>query len=317
MARAIDDTRLSAGVVGLVRALRRHAPEPDWAVSEHRARFEEAAAGRELAPRVAARPVETPGGPAEWLVPEGADHGSAVLYLHGGGFIMGSLATTRPLASHLAAAIGRSVLVLGYPLAPEARVPTPVEEAVRCCTWLLDQGVAADRLVLAGDSAGAWLTVATLLRLRSNRLPLPVGVALLSPFLDLTLSSPSIDEYADYDPQTPRWLLERMREHFLDGADPADPALSPLHADLRGLPPMLVQTAEVEGLRGDAERFAAALADADVACTLEVWPGVIHVWHAFAPRLPQATQALRRIGAWLAELPGFDRHSVHSPGGKR
>lgn len=306
-------------MVGLVKALRRVAPQPGWPVAEHRRRFEEAAARRELAPGVTVRQVDTPGGPAEWAVPPEADHGSAVLYLHGGGFIMGSLSTTRPLASYLAAATSRPVLVLDYTLAPEGRVPVPVEEAVRCHTWLLDQGIAPERLALAGDSAGGWLAVATLLRLRRQRLPLPACAALLSPLLDLTLSSSSIDEYAGYDPQTPRWLLEQMRGYFLDGADPADLALSPLHADLRGLPPMLVQTAELEGLRGDAERFHSAAIDSGVECTLEIWPGVIHVWHAFAPKLPEANHALRRIGSWLAGSPAHDHDPTpaNSPGGNR
>lgn len=306
MAGTTDDTRLSQNVVGLVKALRRHAPQPSWPVAEHRRRYEDAAAERELAPGVTVRPVDTPGGPAEWVVPQGADLGSALLYLHGGGFIMGSLATTRPLASHLAVAVGRPVLVLGYTLAPDARIPTQIDEVVRCYTWLLDQGIAPERLVLGGDSAGGWLTIATLLRLRTQGHPLPGRVVLLSPFLDLTLSSSSIDEYAEYDPQTPRWLLEQMRDHFLKGADPADRLLSPLHADLSGLPPMLVQTAELEGLRGDAERFHAAAIDAGVACTLETWPGVIHVWHAFAPRMPEASQALDGVGIWLADSLGYE-----------
>lgn len=294
-----DDSRLSPSIGGLVRALRRHAPHPGWPVEEHRRRFEEAAAAREVARDVDVRVVETAGGPAEWAVPRGANPRDAVLYLHGGGFIMGSLATTRPLATHLAAAVGRPVLVLGYSLAPETRFPTQVEEVVRCHVWLLEQGVVPGRLALAGDSAGAWLAVAAMLRLRADDFPLPARAVLLSPLLDVTLGSSSIDENVAYDPQTPRWLLEVMCRSFLADADPAERGLSPLHADLRGLPPTLVQTAELEGLRGDAERFHAAATEAGVECALETWPGLIHVWHAFAPRLPEAAQALRRIGAWL------------------
>ncbi|MQA03174.1 MAG: alpha/beta hydrolase fold domain-containing protein [Streptosporangiales bacterium] len=294
-----DDGRLNPSVVGLVRALRRHAPQPDWPITEHHRRFEDAAAGRQLAPGVDLRSVATPGGQAEWAVPSGAEHGDAVLYLHGGGFIMGSLATSRPFATHLAAAVGRPVLTLGYSLAPQVRFPTQLDEVLRCHAWLLDEGFAPERLVLVGDSAGAWLVLAALLRLRASGATLPGRAVLLSPLLDLALASPSIDEFAGYDPQTPRWLLETMCDAFLGDVSATSPAVAPLHADLRGLPPTLVQAAELEGLRGDAERFHAAAVAAGTDCELETWPGLIHVWHAFAPRLPEAVDALQRIGAWL------------------
>lgn len=296
---AAQDARLSPSVAGLVRALWRHAPQPHWPVDEHRRRFEEAAAGRPLASGVRVTAVSTPGGQAEWAVPAAGEGRGAVLYLHGGGFIMGSLATSRPFATQLAAATNRPVLTLGYSLAPEARFPVQVDEVLRCHDWLLDQGVPSDQLVYVGDSAGAWLTVSALLRLRADARALPARAVLLSPLLDLALASPSIDEFAATDPQTPRWLLIQMCGSFLGDVSPADAAVAPLAADLTGLPPLLVQTAELEGLRGDAERFHAAATAAGTDCVLETWPGMIHVWHAFAPRLPEAADALTRVAGWL------------------
>jgi len=293
---------LATSVQGLVRALRRHAPNPDWDHTDHRRAFEEAAAGRALAPGVTQSPADAGGVAVEWHAPDGVAGDEVLLYLHGGGFIMGSLATTRPLASHLAMLSKRRVLVVDYTLAPGAMHPTQVGQAVACFDWLVAQGVPASDVVLAGDSAGGNLALAAAQKLRDRGDTAAAGVVLLSPLLDLRLENPSIDRNAKSDPQTPRWLLELMAGSYLGDHSPDDPAVSPALGELAGLPPMLIQVAGSEALLDDSLHLADGAQTADVAVQLQVWPGMIHVWHAFAPRLPEAVEALRAVGSWLDTL---------------
>ncbi|MFR9805305.1 alpha/beta hydrolase [Pseudonocardia sp. RS010] len=293
----LNEERISPNARGVLRALARHRPDPAWTFAEHRERFEQAAAGRPLAEGVTVTPWPAGGGRAESLVPAGQQGSECILYLHGGGFVMGSLTTTRPLAAQLALVTGRRVVSVDYSLAPEATYPTQLDEIVAAYTALRAEGPA--EVVLAGDSAGAALAVTTAVRLRDTGLPLPCRLVLLSPLLDLTLGSATLDEYAEYDPQGPRWLLDRMCTAYLGTVPRDDPHASPLHADLRRLPPTLVQTGELEGLRDDADRFAVAATAAGVRCELTTWPGLFHVWHQFAPRLPEARDALETVGKWL------------------
>jgi acetyl esterase/lipase len=153
--------------------------------------------------------------------------------------------------------------------------------------------------VIAGDSAGGGLALATLVALRNQQIPLPCAAVLLSPWVDLTLSAPSLDGDADRDPQVSRELLEECARHYLAEASPRSPLASPLFADLSGLPPVLVHVGAAEILRDDGTRLADALRRAGTAVTLECWDDMIHVWHQFAPGLPEASAALERVGAWL------------------
>ncbi|ANW65382.1 hypothetical protein BCA37_18925 [Mycobacterium sp. djl-10] len=293
-----SDERLAPEVRGLAAALRRHAPQPDWTPSQHRDAFKAATGSRALHPEVAVTATDLCGPvPAEQHTPQVLRSAQILLYFHGGGFIMGSSATSRPMASQLAAATGRAVVVPDYDLAPEYRFPHQVDQAALCyraLSWPSGQSI-----VLVGDSAGAALS----LRLAQTAGERPVALVLLSPFLDLRLCASSIDDHDGYDPQTPRWLLEQMVGHYLNGVvPPGDPAASPLLGELSGLPPTLVQVAEWECLRDDAVTFARAATAAGSAVDLETWPGMIHVWHYFAPRLPQAVAALGAIGDWLDQL---------------
>ncbi|TQC41608.1 alpha/beta hydrolase [Rhodococcus sp. WS4] len=281
----------------LIRALSRNGPTPDWSIQRHRETFEVAARTRPLAPGVRTSPLVLADLSAEWAVPERAGS-SVVLYLHGGGFVMGTVATTRPLATHLAAAVGAPVLYPEYRLAPEHPYPAALEDALASYRWLLDQGIPSERIALAGDSAGGGLALLALLKMRDESLPLPCACVCLSPFIDLALSSPSL-ENARLDPQAPRWLLEHMVRAYLGGADPQDPAVCASYADLHGLPPVLIQVGGLESVRDDGIRFAQRARDAGVQASLQVWPDAIHVWHAFAPRLPAARDALAEVGGWL------------------
>jgi acetyl esterase/lipase len=223
----------------------------------------------------------------------------AILHLHGGGYTIGSLATIRPLASHMARAAGAKVLTVAYRLAPEHPHPGALDDAVSAYEWLLKQGWPPERLALAGDSAGGGLAVAALVALRRRGLPQPAAGVFLSPWTDLALTGASWGTNEGKDPLVTRWLLADMAERYLAGADPRLPTASPLYADLAGLPPLLIQVGTAEVLLDDSVALARAARAAGVAVTLECWSDMIHVWQAFAPVLDEANAAITRIGAWL------------------
>ncbi|HEU4328239.1 MAG TPA: alpha/beta hydrolase [Roseiflexaceae bacterium] len=274
------------------------ADTPEVPLEQARREWEEAAARAPLPPGVAAEALEIAGVPAEWIGTAGQTGGPVLLYLHGGGFTSGSCVTHRPLAAHLSQAAMR-VLLLDYRLAPEHPLPAGLEDAVAAYRWLLAGGVAPKRIALGGDSAGAALALGALLRLRDAGLPVPGAAVLLSPWLDLTLSGESIHTRAALDPLTTRAGLARAAELYLGGADPADPLASPLFGDLRGLPPLLIQSADHEVLLSDGVRLAERARRAGVDATLEVWDELWHVWHAWADELPEAREAIARAGAFL------------------
>lgn len=284
----------------LVEALRRNAISAEAPLALQRRRFEALAGGLPVNEEVCCRPVDAGGVPAEWLEPVSGPADRSVLYFHGGGFVLGSLTTIRPMAANLAVATGRRVLTVGYRLAPEHPCPAAIEDAVRAWVWLVEQGVDTATVAFGGDSAGAGLAVAALVALRDRELPLPGACLCLSPWVDLTLSATSIDRNAAGDPEVSRPKLAAMAEHYLAGADPRSRLASPVFADLSRLPPLLIQTGTAEALVDDARRLADAARGAGVPVTLELYQDMIHVWHAFAPGLPEATDAFDRIATWLA-----------------
>lgn len=285
----------------LVAALKRHAPTPGWTIDQHREVFETAAVSRDSGSRTTCQTVQTPGGRAEWLLPSpgGPRRTKTLLYLHGGGYVMGSLSTIRPLAAQFMEATGADVLTLDYRLAPEHPFPAAIEDAVAAYEWLLDDGHDPRHLALAGDSAGAALLISCLLMARDRGLPMPLGGVCISPWLDMTLSAPSVAENEDKDPQAPKWLLSEMADHYLAGEDPRNPLASPVFAELSGLPPLLLQVGGDEALLDDSVRLHERAQAAGVDVTLECWRGMPHVWHAFSPRLEQATLAIRAAADWL------------------
>lgn len=298
----------------LVEVLRANALPADVPLAARRERFETVAARMPLADGVSWSPVDAGGVAAEWVESPGAGAGvgarggvggaaaaGTMLYFHGGGYGMGSVNTIRPLVSQLAAAASARVLSVDYRLAPEHPFPAAVDDAVTAYGWLLDQGTDPSTVAFGGDSAGGGLTVAALLAARDRRLPMPAAAVCISPWADLTVSSASLDRNAATDPEVTREALERWAEHYLAGADPKNPLASPVFADLRGLPPLLIQGGTAEAIEDDAVQLAVAAEQAGVPVTLELYEGMIHVWHAFAPRLPEATAAIERIAAWLGE----------------
>jgi monoterpene epsilon-lactone hydrolase len=251
-------------------------------------------------------PVSVDGVPSEWVRPEVVVAPDAcVLYLHGGGYVIGSCNTHRPVASHLACRTGLPVLLVDYRLAPEHPYPAAVDDALTAYEWLLARGFAPGRIVVAGDSAGGGLTLATLLALRDRGRPQPALGVPISPWTDLTLSGESMTSMADRDPMVHRAGLQRMADWYVAGCAPTEPLVSPLFADPTGLPPLLIHVGEVETLRDDAVRFGARATEAGVDVTLEVWPEMIHVWHVFGPDVPESEAGVARIAEFISDRLGL------------
>jgi acetyl esterase/lipase len=221
----------------------------------------------------------------------------AILHLHGGGYIAGSLAFGRSLGARIGRAAAARVVSVDYRLAPEHPFPAAFDDALAAYRGLLAEGVAPGRLVLLGDSAGGGLVCAVLLALRAAGDPLPVAAVLLSPWVDLHLTGASLRVRAADDPiLTPPFLALGVAAYLPGGTE--DPRASPLQADLSGLPPLLVLTGTAEILFDDAARLTERAAAAGVDATLDVGEGLVHVWPLFAD-LPEAAEAVARIGAWI------------------
>jgi acetyl esterase/lipase len=244
------------------------------------------------------------GVPGLWSGEPGEGAGRVLLYLHGGGYVIGDPFNYRPLWSALAAAAGTRGLGLDYRLAPEHPFPAAVEDAVKAYRWLLEQGHAPGQIVLAGDSAGGGLSVAAMVEVRRVGLPMPAGAVLISPWADLAMSGGSIAAKAAEDPSLTLAGLNNCARQYL-GSTPADhPLASPIHADLAGLPPLLIQVGSAEILLDDAVRLAGAAGAAAVSTRLEIWPHMPHVWHGFGFMLDEGLEAMTGAGAFLRECLG-------------
>ena len=228
------------------------------------------------------------------------DNGTVILYFHGGAFAIGTAASSVGLASNLGRHARARVISVDYRLAPEHPYPAALEDAMAAYRALLDGDYAPSQVAIAGESAGAGLAAATLVALETAALPQPAAALLMSPWDDLTLSGTSMKGKAALDPAlTPEGLRRRVADYAGD-ADSADARISPVFANLAGLPPLLIQAGSHEILLDDATRLAAHAAAADVEVTLDVTPGVPHVFQAFAGMLDEADAALARAGAFLS-----------------
>jgi acetyl esterase/lipase len=245
--------------------------------------------------------VDAGGVAAEWVSAPNAETAvdKALLYLHGGGYAYCGPGTHRLLAYNLSAAAAMPCLLADYRLAPEHPYPAAVEDAVAAYGWLLDQGYRADRLAVSGDSAGGGLALAAMLSLRQLDRPLPAAIACLSPWTDLTMAGASISDKAAADPLVQPTSLERCASWYLGDRDRTDPLASPLHGDLTGLPPLLVQVGSEEILLDDARRLATRARTAGVAVEYQCWEQMFHVWQLYAPMLSEGRDAIASIGEFL------------------
>jgi acetyl esterase/lipase len=252
------------------------------------------------------RRVTAAGVPCEWLLAPGADPDRRLLYIHGGGWTSGGLDSHRPLSARISAASGCAVLAVDYRLAPEHPFPAGLDDCIASWCWLRDNGpngaAPARSAFVAGDSAGGNLTLALLLALKQRGLPLPNAAVPISPATDFLATGDSYRTRAERDPILSGGpeAIRMLSLIYLQGhAKPEDPLVSPLQGDLAGLPPLLIQVGDAEVLLDDSTRVAEKARNAGVDVTLEIWPEMPHVWHAFAPFLPEAVQAIDRIGAFV------------------
>ena len=285
----------------IVRMLKARPLRENMTFPEARAAFERVVQVFPAQPDVVREPVDAAGVPAEWFAAAGASGDRLIYYLHGGGYVVGSVNTHRELLGRISRAAAARVLAIDYRLAPEHPFPAAVEDSVAAYRWLLSTGADPANIVIAGDSAGGGLTVATLVALRDAGDPLPAAAVCISPWTDMEGSGASMTTKAEVDPMI---LLEHVSEGakaYLGGADPRNPLASPIHADLTGLPPLLVQVGTSEVLLDDSTRLAERARAAGVDVTLEPWQEMIHVWHFFALILPEGQQAIDRIGAFVRE----------------
>jgi monoterpene epsilon-lactone hydrolase len=256
--------------------------------------------------RVSIEKVTVGDRPAEWLRFPGAPEDRAVLYFHGGGYALGSCRSNGAFAARLALASRAPVLVLDYRLAPEHPFPAELDDATAAARWLLDKGIAPGKLALAGDSAGGGLALATSLVLRDDGGPLPAALACFSPWTDLALTGTSFATRAKMDPMISREACLTFVAAYIGDRDPRLPLVSPFYADLRGLPPTLIQVGDLEVLLSDSLGLAENARAAGVEVTLEVWEGMWHVWQAMAGLVPEAQRAIDAAGVFL------DRQLSHS-----
>jgi monoterpene epsilon-lactone hydrolase len=276
-------------------------PSSSLTIEQRRAQYGRAERAFPTPADVAIDRVNTPDRPAEWLRPPGARADAAVLYLHGGGYVIGSPRSHRHLAAAIARASGTSALLPDYRLAPEHPFPAALEDAVAAYRWLL-RGIAPGRIVVAGDSAGGGLTVATLLAVRDRGLPRPAAGVCISPWVDLTCSGATYATKTDVDPIVTREGVAAMAQMYVGAGDPKAPLVSPLYADLRDLPPLLIQVGSDEVLLDDALGLGERARAAGVETTIEEWPAMVHVWHWFLPMLDEAERAIAVIGNFIRRL---------------
>ena len=281
-----DQQKASAGQV----------PPP---LDQRRAAFAPAGTVHPIPDDVRVSEVSAGGVPAHWLTAPGTKAGPVLLFLHGGGYELGSLRSDGELAARLGRASGMRVLFPEYRLAPEHPFPAAIDDVLAAWRWLrTGQQLSARSLAVAGDSAGGGLAVALLVATRDAGQALPAAAALMSPTVDLTSSGASMTERAGQDPISTPAMLRQFAAGYLAGADPKTPLASPLFASLAGLPPLLIQVGTADLLLSDSERLAAAAAHAGVDVTLQIGEGLTHVYQLLVGT-PEAAQATKQIGTFL------------------
>ena len=241
-------------------------------------------------------PVVAGGVPAEWFRPDGCDESRVLLYLHGGGYSIGSIDTHRDPVSRLCAAARTRGFVIDYRLAPEHPFPAQVEDAVSAYRWMLGTGVDPKRVVVAGESAGGGLVLSLMVSLRDAGVPLPAATVCVSPWVDLEMRGETMTHNARFD-YVSREVLRRYVRRFITERDVKNPLAAPIHADLRGHPPLLVLAGGAEVLLDDARAIAARARTAGVDVTLEIEEDMIHAWHLFP--FPRSRRTLERMGAYV------------------
>ena len=285
--------------IDAIRALLSSRPRPlGW--TERRRRLDEIGSYWPAADDAEFEAVDVDGVPGEWSIVRGSDVSRTLLYLHGGGYCSGSIVSHRRMVTEAGRAAGVRTLAIGYRLAPEHPFPAALDDALTAWRFLGDHGITAAHIAIGGDSAGGGLTVALVNRLREGKEELPGCMWLVSPWTDLTLSGTTLVTNDAADPIIHRSYLVELADAYVPvGMARTDPRISVLYADLKGLPPMLVQVGSAETLLDDSTRLAAAAGAAAVPVTLEIWPHMIHAWHLWNAHLEPGRRALASAGAFI------------------
>jgi monoterpene epsilon-lactone hydrolase len=281
--------------------LRQSAFPADADVYEQRRLLRELLSAQPLPPEVTVTAAALGGVPTAEITVDGIDARRVVLYFHGGVYVMGDAFLSAGLASQVGRRTHAKVISIDYRLAPEDPYPAAVEDALAAYQALLHDGVAPSDIVFAGESAGGGLAVATLVNARDRGVPLPAAAFVMSPYVDLTLAGATMETRREVDPLLSREALQARVPDYTSGQDAALELISPVFADLAGLPPLMIQAGTHEVLLDDAVRLAQHAVVADVEVTLDITPGVPHVFQAYHPILDEATAALDRAGHFLSE----------------
>jgi monoterpene epsilon-lactone hydrolase len=280
--------------------LRQSAFPADIGITEQRRLLRELISAQPLPADVTVTSAALGGVPTAEITIDGTAPRHVVLYFHGGVYVLGDAVQAAGLAAQVARRTSATVISVDYRLAPEHPYRAAVDDALAAYQALLDGGTAPSDIAFAGESAGGGLAVATLVNARDHGLPLPAAAYLMSPYADLTLAGTTMDTKRDADPLLSPDALRARVPDYTAGQDAALPLISPIFADLTGLPPLIIQAGTHEVLLDDAVRLAGQAATADVQVTLDITPGVPHVFQAYAPILDEATAALDRAGQFLS-----------------
>jgi epsilon-lactone hydrolase len=269
-------------------------------VSEQRRLLAELTSAQPLPPDVTMTPAALGGIPTAQITIAGTGPRHVILYFHGGVYVLGDAASAAGLAAQVARRTDATAISVDYRLAPEHPYPAAIDDALAAYQALLDNGTDPSDIIFAGESAGGGLAVSTMVNARDHGLPLPAAAYLMSPYADLTLAGTTMDTKSKADPLLSRDNLQARIPDYTAGHDPALPLISPIFADLSGLPPLIIQAGTHEVLLDDAIRLAGQAAAADVEVTLDITPGVPHVFQAYSPLLDEAATALDRAGQLLS-----------------
>src|SRR5256714_6748020 len=300
--------------IDAVRALLSAKPRPvGW--PERRKRLDEVGTVWPVADDVEFTALDVNGMPGEYSVVPGSDPSRVLIFFHGGGYCSGSIQSHRRLVTEAGRAARMRTLAVGYRLAPENPFPAAYDDGLTAWRFLRDQGIAAAHIAIGGDSAGAGLTLGLIGQLRDGYEELPACAWLMSPWTDLTMSGSTLVSKAAVDPLIHKEYLNELADAYLPASmDRKDSRVSPLYADFRNFPPMLIQIGSDETLLDDATRLAARAGAADVAVTLEIWPHMIHAWTLWNAHLDEGRRALANAGTFIRlNLPGPSRSVTTRP----
>lgn len=265
-----------------------------------RASFEQIASLTKIPKDAKCEPLDAAGVPAEWISAPESVNDRVILYFHGGGYVGGSIDSHREYCIRLARASKTRVLLIDYRRAPEHRFPAALEDATKVYDWLISsEGIKPKNIIIAGESAGGGLTIATLIKLRDDQMELPAAGVCLSPFLDLAISGESVISKAEVDPLVTQADLEFCAKLYLGEEDNRNPLASPLYADLKKLPPLYIQVGTAEILLDDSIRFADLARAAGVDVSLDIWDDMIHMFQMFAAMAPEGQDAIDKIGEFI------------------